>query len=65
MKLIIDKIFGFYQAMSSDINLACEQALSGSCGGEERKGPVGMGGIFGFHIPDLRYMAFFVIFPCN
>ena len=53
--------------------VTCEQALYGaaedlygSCGGGSgRKGPVGMDCIFEFHIPDLRYMACFVIFPWN
>ena len=51
--------------------VTCEQALHGaavdlygSCGGGSgRKGPVGMDCIFEFDIPDLRYMACFVIFP--
>ena len=31
-----------------------------SCGGGNgRKGPVGIGCIFEFHIPDLRYMVYF------
>ena len=52
----------FHDSMT--IRIACEQALFRSCGGgKERKGPEGMGNIFEFHIPDLRYMIFFVIFP--
>ena len=35
-----------------------------SCGGGKgRKGPVGMGCTFEFHMPGLRYMTCFVIFP--
>ena len=31
-------------------------------GGKKKAGPVRMGCIYKFHLPDLRYVAFFVIF---
>ena len=56
--------YGKAPHLRNHLKVACKPVLSGSYqGGRERKGLVGLGCILEFHIPDLRYIAVFVIFP--